>query len=111
MSQTGFPITTTEIPTRASLNGGHIVNLQPNSKGPEMVWVERQRYERRIVHSSNLHKSNSTLIHKLFGTRLAKAVLIRVNFARVSTYDNVEGHRAANKFCRNVDVTAAAAET
>jgi hypothetical protein len=72
--------------------------------------MERQRYDRRIVHSSNLHKSNSTLIHKLFGTRLAKAVLTLVNFAGVATYDNVEDHCAADKFCRNVVATAAAAE-
>ncbi len=111
MSQTGLPINITEIPTLASLNGGHTVNLQPNWNGPEVVWVKRQRYDRRIVHSSNLHKSNSTLIHKLFGTRLAKAVLTLVNFAGVATYDNVAGHCTADKFCRNVVVTAAAAET
>ncbi len=107
MSQTGLPINITEIPTFASLNGGHIVN-RPNLNNPEVVWVERQRYDKRIVHSSNLHKSNSTLIHKLFGTRLAKAVLTLVNFAGVATYDNIEGH---DKFFRNIVVTAAAAQT
>jgi hypothetical protein len=98
LSQTGLPINTTETTTLVSLNGGHIVNLQPNSRP-------------RSGMGGNLHKSNSTLIHKLFGTRLAKAVLTLVNFAGVATYDNVEGPRAADKFCRNVVVTTAAAET
>ena len=84
MCQTGLPINITEIPTLSSLNGGHIVNVRQNSNGPEVVWVERQRYDRRIVHSSNLHKSNSTLTHKLFGTRVAKAVLTLVDFAGVA---------------------------
>jgi hypothetical protein len=59
------------------------------------------------VNSSNLHKSNSMLIHKCVEIWLAKAVLTLVNFAGVATYDNVEGHCVADKFCRNVVVTAA----
>ncbi len=37
--------------------GGHICTVRPNSNSPKVVWMERQRYDRGIVHSSNRHKS------------------------------------------------------
>jgi hypothetical protein len=78
LSQTGLPINTTETPTLASVNGGPIGTVRPDSNSPKVVWMERQRYDRRIVHSSNFHKSK--LMHKFVGTWFAEAVRTLVGF-------------------------------
>jgi hypothetical protein len=64
--------------------------IWPDSNSPKVVWMERQRYDRRIVHSSNLHKSNYTLMHKFVGTWLAEAVRTLVGSPRVATEDNLK---------------------